>query len=80
MDAYMHPMFLFEFGVSFGGAFLFLGMMWWDLRKENRKAEEAKRLAAAQAAATNAEASDAAASDAAADAPVSEAPPAADHP
>lgn len=71
MDAYMHPMFLFEFGVSFGGAFLFLGMMWWDLRKENRKAEEAKRLAAAQPAA---------AADAAAAPPVSEAPPAADHP
>jgi len=49
VEAYLHPMFLFEFGVSFGGAFLFLGMMWWDLRKENRKAEEAKRLAAAAA-------------------------------
>lgn len=67
----MHPMFLFEFGVSFGGAFLFLGMMWWDLRKENRKAEEAKRLAAAQ---------QAAAADAPAVPPVPEAPPAADHP
>ncbi len=51
MDAYTHPMFLFEFVVSFGGAFLFLGMMLWDLRKENRKAEEAKRQAAAAAAA-----------------------------
>jgi hypothetical protein len=44
-------MFIFEFGVSFGGAFVILGMMLWDLRKENRKAEEAKRQAAAAAAA-----------------------------
>jgi hypothetical protein len=43
-------MFLFEFGVQFGFAFLVLGMMLWDLRKENRKAEEAARRAAAAAA------------------------------
>lgn len=70
MEAYLHPMFLFEFGVSFGGAFLFLGMMWWDLRKENRKAEEAKRLAAAQQAAAGATAAP----------PGTAAPPAPDHP
>lgn len=70
MEVYLHPMFLFEFGVSFGGAFLFLGMMWWDLRKENRKAEEAKRLAAAQQAAAGATAAP----------PGTAAPPAPDHP
>ncbi len=51
MESFTHPMFIFEFGVSFGGAFVILGMMLWDLRKENRKAEEAKRQAAAAAAA-----------------------------
>jgi len=70
VEAYLHPMFLFEFGVSFGGAFLFLGMMWWDLRKENRKAEEAKRLAAAAAAAAEATAAP----------PGTDAPPDPDHP
>lgn len=65
MESYTHPMFLFEFVVSFGGAFLFLGMMWWDLRKENRKAAEAAE-AARQAAATPA-------------APAPETPPAPDH-
>lgn len=49
MESFTHPMFIFEFGVSFGGAFVILGMMLWDLRKENRKAEEAARRAAAAA-------------------------------
>ena len=54
MESFTHPMFIFEFGVSFGGAFVILGMMLWDLRKENRKAEEAARRAAAAAAVTTA--------------------------
>jgi len=49
VESFTHPMFIFEFGVSFGGAFVILGMMLWDLRKENRKAEEAARRAAAAA-------------------------------
>ncbi len=52
MESLSNPMFLFEFGVQFGFAFLVLGMMLWDLRKENRKAEEAARRAAAAAVTT----------------------------
>jgi hypothetical protein len=49
VESFTNPMFLFEFGVQVGGAVVILGMMLWDLRKENRKAEEAARRAAAAA-------------------------------
>ena len=58
MESLSNPMFLFEFGVQFGGAFVILGMMLWDLRKENRKAEEAARRAAAAAVTTAAVSAD----------------------
>lgn len=38
----LHPMFLFEIWTCFGGAFAFCGWMLWDLRKENRLAEQKK--------------------------------------
>jgi hypothetical protein len=36
VESFTHPMFIFEFGVSFGGAFVILGMMLWDLPTDPR--------------------------------------------